>query len=114
MLTMEKLQAYGAKTDEGLRRCLGNEGMYLRLIGMAVEDGNFAKLEEAIRSGDVDSAFNAAHALKGALGNLALEPMFAPVSELTELLRRKTPGDYEGLLKTILAEHAALIELMEE
>ena len=114
MLTMEKLQAYGAKTDEGLNRCLKNEGMYLRLIGMAVEDGNFAKLEEAICSGDLEGAFSAAHALKGALGNLALEPMFAPVSELTELLRRKTPGDYEGLLKTILAEHAALIELMEE
>lgn len=114
MLTMEKLQAYGAKTDEGLKRCLGNEGMYLRLIGMAVEDGNFAKLEEAIRSGDVDSAFNAAHALKGALGNLALEPLFAPVSELTELLRRKTPGNCEGLLKTVLEQRAALRKLTED
>lgn len=114
MLTKEKLQSYGAKVDEGLKRCLGNEEMYFRLIGMTAEDKNFAKLTEAIAAQDLDSAFNAAHALKGSLGNLALEPMFAPVSELTELLRHKTPGDYEGLLKTILAEHAALIELMEE
>ena len=113
MLFVEKLQTYGAKTDEGLNRCLKNEGMYLRLIGMAVEDGNFAKLEEAICSGDLEGAFSAAHALKGALGNLALEPLFAPVSELTELLRSRTPGDYEGLLKTILEQRAALRELTE-
>ena len=31
MLTIEKLQNYGADVDEGLNRCMKNEAFYLRL-----------------------------------------------------------------------------------
>ena len=98
MLTIEKLKAYGANVEEGMERCLNNEAIYFRLIGMAAED----------------AAFNAAHSLKGALGNLALEPMYRPVVELTELLRRKTPGDYDALLRAILAQREALRALIAD
>jgi len=109
---MEKLRAFGAKTDEGLARCINNEAFYFRMIGLAAEDGGFDRLEAALRAGDLDAAFSAAHALKGVLGNLALEPIYRPASELTELLRGKTPGDYDGLLREILEKRDALKALM--
>jgi len=114
VLTIEKLKAYGANVEEGMERCLNNEAIYFRLIGMAAEDAAFGRLEEGLRSGDLDAAFNAAHSLKGALGNLALEPMYRPVVELTELLRRKTPGDYDALLRAILAQREALRALIAD
>ncbi len=114
MLTIEKLKAYGANVEEGMQRCLNNEAMYYRLIGMAAEDAAFGRLEEGLRFGNPDTAFNAAHSLKGTLGNLALEPMYRPVAELTELLRNKTPGDYEGLLNTIKTKRAELLALIKD
>jgi hypothetical protein len=52
VLTIEKLKAYGANVEEGLERCLNNEAIYYRLIGMAAEDAAFGRLEEGLHSGD--------------------------------------------------------------
>ncbi len=32
MLTIDDLKTYGADTDTGLARCVGNEALYLRLV----------------------------------------------------------------------------------
>ena len=113
MLTINDLREFGANVDEGLGRCLNNEGFYLRLVGKAVADGNFEKLSAAVAAGDMEGGFEAAHSLKGVLANLALTPILDPVSRLTELFRHKEEGDYEGLLRTVLAERDRLLSLME-
>ena len=94
MLTVEKLKEYGADTGEGLSRCMNNEAFYLRLVGMALADDKLEKLGEALEAGDLDRAFEAAHALKGMYGNLALTPLTTPIAEMTELLRAGTQTDY--------------------
>ena len=98
MITLDKLREFGADVDEGLARCYGNEALYLRLVGKVEDEPNFARLRDAIASGDKDAAFEAAHAIKGALGNLSLTPMTDMVSEITELLRAKQDADYDTLL----------------
>jgi len=87
MITIESLAAYGADTQSGLTRCMNNEAFYIRLVNMELNDQNFAKLKDALAAGDAHASFEAAHALKGALGNLALTPIYEPVAQLTELLR---------------------------
>ena len=86
-MTLESLKAYGANTDEGLNRCMNNEAFYLRMVGMALEDRNFDALETAVKAEDACAAFEAAHALKGSIGNVALTPIYEPICALTELLR---------------------------
>ena len=54
-----------------------------------------------LKKGDLTAAFEAAHALKGSNGNLALTPIFAPVSEITELLRARAQTDYTPLIEAI-------------
>ena len=100
-MTIEQLEAYGANTQDGLRRCMNNESFYLRMIRMIPEDPNFRKLFDAIENGDLDAGFDAAHALKGSTGNLSLTPIYAPVCEITELLRARTQADYSELLESI-------------
>ena len=63
-MTIEELKAYGADTDAGLQRCMNNESFYLRLVKMIPGDDNFRKLKEALEGGNLDAAFEAAHALK--------------------------------------------------
>ena len=107
-MTIGDLIEFGAETQEGLKRCLNNEDFYLRMVKKMPGDANFQKLYDAMNAGDQDAAFSAAHALKGALGNLALTPIFAPVAELTELLRAHTQQDCAALLETIRQGQEAL------
>ncbi|MBP3267570.1 MAG: Hpt domain-containing protein [Ruminococcus sp.] len=98
MLTIEKLRAYGADVDEGLARCMGMEDFYIGLVVKALADNRLPLLERQIGEGDLDAAFETAHALKGMYANLSLTPLIKPVSELTELLRSRTATDYSVLL----------------
>ena len=90
MLTIDALRDYGANVDEGLGRCFNNEAFYLRLVGMGLADANFDKLKAALDAGDTTAAFEAAHALKGAVGNVSLTPVFEPVCKLSDMLKGHT------------------------
>ena len=111
MLTIETMREYGADVEEGLSRCMGNEGFYIKLVNMAVSDDGYSRLEDALNRGDLDKAFETAHSLKGMLGNLSITPLYRPVAELTELLRSKENADYQEYLRIILEKHDELTEL---
>lgn len=112
MINIDVLKQFGADTDDGLSRCMGNEAFYFKLIGKVVEDKNFQALEDAVAAKDLDKAFEAAHSLKGVLGNLALTPIYEPVYEITELLRKRTDIDYVPYLEKIKAKKDELNGLL--
>lgn len=112
MLTIDALKKFGCDTDDGLTRCMGNEAFYFKLIGKVIDDKNFQALEDAVAAKDLDAAFDAAHSLKGVLGNLALTPVYEPVFEITELLRERKDIDYSGYLKTISEKRSELAALL--
>ena len=111
MITIEKLKAFGANTEEGLGRCMGNEALYLRLVATIPAEKNCDKLKTSIESNNLDEAFDAVHALKGALGNLALTPMFDMAVKITEPLRNRTVMDYSGMVSELLNLRDKLSEL---
>ena len=114
MITVEKLRSIGISPEDGLGRCLNNEEFYLSLVKMIPGDEGFSKLEEALGKRDLDAAFEAAHALKGVLGNLSLNTIYDPVVEITELLRARTDTDYSDLMADILAKRDRLKALCED
>ncbi len=101
MITIDNLKEYGANVDEGMARCMGNEALYLRLVTTIPAEANFDKLASSIEARDLDAAFDAAHALKGVTGNLALTPLYQAIFDITELLRARTDTDYSELIKSI-------------
>lgn len=103
-MTLDDLVAFGANTEEGLRRCMNNEGFYLRLVESLKNEKGFGKLKDAIDAGDLGTAFEAAHALKGVLGNLSITPLFKPISEITELLRAREDVDYAPMVDEIMSK----------
>ena len=102
MLTVETLKEFGADVETGLARCAGNEGLYLRLVNICVQELTANELEAALAANDLEKAFEIAHRLKGGVSNLALTPIETPVCELTELLRHQTPGDYNALYAQLM------------
>ena len=114
MLTLDSLREYGADVDNGLARCMNNEAFYLRMVGMAIGDtSGKAQMENAVRQGNAQAAFEAAHALKGVYGNLSLTPVFGPVSEMTEIFRAGSTEGAEPLLEQYLKQFEALKALAE-
>lgn len=91
----EIFEAYGADYDETMKRFMGNEGMYLRLLDMLFEDDTLQKLGRSIEEGDLAGSFEAAHALKGVVGNMGLTPYYEAISAIVEPLRaREWRDDY--------------------
>ena len=113
MLTIEKLKEYGANVEEGLQRCMGNEDFYIKMVNMMLADNSIDKLKEAIAENDLDTAFEAAHALKGVAANLSLTPISDPAVEITELLRNRTEMDYSELVAKICEQKEKLASLAE-
>ncbi|MBR1873603.1 MAG: Hpt domain-containing protein [Eubacterium sp.] len=113
MLTIENLKEFGADTDEGLGRCFNNEEFYLKLVNSVPEEKSFDTLKTALDEGNLSTAFEAAHALKGVLSNLSLTCMVEPAVEITENLREGKEMDYSGLLEKLLAKKEELKKLCE-
>ena len=107
-MTVDDLVAFGANTKEGLQRCMNNEAFYLRLVKMIPDDPNFQKLYDAIDAQNWTAAFEAAHALKGAVGNLSLTPIAEPISVITENLRGCTMVECGDLVAKIRQGHEEL------
>ena len=97
MITIEKLNRFCADTEDGLARCCGSEALYLRLVKMAADEKSFDKLTRAANEKNYKEAFEAAHSLKGVLGNLSLTPLYEKVCKMTELLRAEEKTDYAAL-----------------
>ena len=111
MITVDNLKKFGANTEEGIARCMGNEQFYLKLVATVPGQKEFDVLREKASAGDLDAAFEAAHALKGVLGNLSLTPLYEKVCEITELLRDKKDTDYSEYLNRAKEQKQKLVEL---
>lgn len=89
----EAYQSIGADYDDVLTRLMGSEDMVARFAGRFAGDPSYAQLTEALAAGDAETAFRAAHTLKGVAQNLSLVNLYEPASALTEALRG---GSLEG------------------
>lgn len=101
MLTIENLTEFGIDTKEGLARCMNNEAFYFKMLAMGLSNEYFDTLEKALSENKQEEAFEAAHALKGVVGNLAITPLYAPLSEITELLRAHKEAEYAKMYQPV-------------
>jgi HPt (histidine-containing phosphotransfer) domain-containing protein len=109
MITLDKLNQFGANTKEGLDRCMNNEAFYLRLVDKAINDDSFIKLKNELENKNYDEAFKIAHSLKGVLGNLSLTPLYDLTVEITENLRNVAEIDYFELINKLLNKREELL-----
>ena len=99
----------GIDVDEALGRFLGNEALMMKFLLRFPEDQNFSRLRQSVAQGDAAGAFEAAHTLKGVVGNLSMTGLFRQVSALVEDLRQ---GDFPAAaarMPALQAQYDAVI-----
>ncbi|WP_125144299.1 Hpt domain-containing protein [Clostridium transplantifaecale] len=102
----EILESYGVDYDNTMTRFLGNETFYLKILGRLPQDNNLAALEDALDKGDLGTAFEAAHTIKGLAGNLGLQSIYEAVSAMVEPLRAgNLREDYKSLYQVLRREY---------
>ena len=88
------------------------ETLTIREGGVYLLSGSVKEAQVVVEAGDKDAAFEAAHQLKGVLGNLALTPMYEPVAEMTELLRARADAEYMVFVDKIEAQKKILEDMV--
>ena len=94
MTLQEFYTRIGGNYEDTMRR-LPSEAMIRKFVGKYPADPSYAQLEAAIEVKDWESAFRAAHTLKGVAQNLGFDSLYRVSAELTEALRgNKALKDY--------------------
>lgn len=113
MTTLEQAYHELGADYEGVTNRLMGETLVARFVGKFFEDENFAKLGEALAAQDVEAAFVAAHTLKGVCQNLGFDNLYAPSSELTEVLRAGSLEGADELYAKVVAEYRKMEEVLK-
>ena len=92
----EKLQTVGVKYDEVLKRFMGKEDFYLRMLRKFLDDKNYEGLKTAVEEKRWEDAFTYAHTVKGLCGNLGLDGILEYAVPLTDEVRSE-PYDEEKI-----------------
>lgn len=84
-----------------------------RFIGKFLDDGSFSELDSAMAAGQTETAFRAAHTLKGVSANLGFEQLRQSASTLTELLRGKNgpvPAEAFPLMEQVRQDYKMTVD----
>ena len=113
MTTLEQAYHELGADYEGVTNRLMGETLVARFVCKFFEDENIAKLGEALAAQDVKAAFVAAHTLKGVCQNLGFDNLYAPSSELTEVLRAGSLEGADELYTKVAAEYRKMEEVLK-
>lgn len=83
---IELLRECGIDYHDAMERFCGNEALYERLALKFLDDPHFAALDQALSNEDAQSAYHAAHSLKGVAGNLSLTRLYQESCRLCDAL----------------------------
>ena len=86
-MTIKEFYAQIGEDDQDVVKRLGSEALIRRLILKFPQDETFAALQEALEQQNTETAFRAAHTLKGVAVNLGFTRLYHAAAALTEVLR---------------------------
>lgn len=100
---------------EGVMSRLMGEQRVIKFAVRFIDDVTFNEFTECYNSGDIQSAFRAAHTMKGVASNLGFSELFSTASAVTEALRDGTPSsDIESLVSLMTQSYEKVIDALKE
>lgn len=112
----ECYESLGGDYEAVLSR-LRTEERVKKFLLMFREDDSYDRLIGSLEKGDDESAFRAAHTLKGVCQNLSFTRLYRSSEALTEALRGGQSGDISNLINEVKADYertATAIRMMEQ
>lgn len=114
MTIRECYKAIECDFDEVLKR-LVSETLVKKFALKFLNDPSFGQLKTALEEKDAETAFRAAHTLKGVCLNLGFTNLFPPSQELTEKLRGADDVDgTEELFAAVEKEYNRTCEALQK
>ena len=84
---LNELESFGVDVDSAVARLGGDEEIYEEILIDFPEDSKNYEILPCFEEGDYDMACQNAHALKGAAGNLGLDPLYEMYKSVNDLLK---------------------------
>lgn len=114
MNLLEELRTLGVDVDDGLKRLMGNEKLYKRLLGSFVKMIATQGVDPDFDENNYTEVIEKAHSIKGTAGNLSLTPIYESYSEILSLLRTDKPAEAKAVLAKVLPVQAEIIACIEK
>ena len=89
---------------------LKTEDRIIKFAGMFARDESYKTLVEALDAQDVDTAFRAAHTMKGMCQNMAFTRLLRSSQDITELLRAKDLESAKDMLSKVTEDYNLVID----
>jgi HPt (histidine-containing phosphotransfer) domain-containing protein len=84
-----------------------------KFIVRFLKDDSYPQLQQALDEEDYETAFRAAHTLKGVCQNLGITVLFESSSALTEALRHRTLDNVDELMKKVSDDYGCTAAAIE-
>ena len=109
MTVKEFYEEVGGDYNEIMSR-LKTEDRIIKFAGMFARDESYKTLVQALDAQDVDSAFRAAHTMKGMCQNMAFTRLLTSSQDITELLRAKDLESAKNMLGKVTEDYDLVME----
>ena len=113
-MTLEEFYCIAGGSAAETAPRLGGADATRRFLRLFPLDDSFPQLSEALGRGDAQTAFRAAHTLKGVAANLGLERLRALASDMTECLRSGELSGAQARLAETEAAYRRVLAALEE
>ena len=113
MTVRECYEELGSDFDKVLSR-LVSEALVKKFALKFLDDPSFGQLETALADKDAETAFRAAHTLKGVCLNLGFTSLYKVSAELTEVLRGRETAGSDELYKQVKEQYIILTDAIKE
>lgn len=110
---LDELRGLGVDIDGGLKRVMGNEKLYRRLLGSFVKMAKSNEVQPDFDAADCTEIIEKTHAVKGTAGNLSITPLYEAYSEILNLLRSGKPEEARVELQKILPVQKEILDCIE-
>ncbi len=114
MSLIDELKGLGANVDEALDRVMGDEELYVMMLGMFLSSIAENPISpEDFDAGDLETLIKRVHTLKGVTGNLGLTPLFNGYTESLGLLRAGDGKAAKEVYGRLLPVQTAVIDCIQ-
>lgn len=109
----ECYNTFGGNYNDVIIRLITEERVK-KFLFMFLKDTSFNELKSAMECKDYESAFRAAHTLKGVCANLGIEKLGKAASEITEALRAKDNDTADRLFPQVFQYYSTTIDAINQ
>ena len=114
MELFDELRALGVDIDDGLKRLMGKEDLYKRMLGLFVKTLRNQYVPVDFDTEDCQEMIEKAHAIKGTAGNLSITPLYEAYNEILTLMRTGRAEEARPILERIIPVQNEIIACIEK